>query len=169
MEAVCITGGEPTLGGDDLIAKMKDIKGLGYKIKLDSNGFRPALLRKIVDEGVVDLIAMDIKNSLKKYGMTIGIPNYDTSNVEESIAFLKEGRVPYEFRTTIIDEFHTEEDIEEIGRLIEGSPRYAMQLYIDSEGCIERGFHSVCGEKAHRFLEIMKRYVPSAKLRGYDD
>ncbi len=169
LEAVCITGGEPTLGGDDLLAKMKDIKELGYKIKLDSNGFRPEILRKAVAEGLVDLIAMDIKNSLPKYGKTIGVPGYDTSKVEESIAFLKEGHVPFEFRTTIIDEFHTEEDMEEIGKLIEGSPRYDMQLYIDSEGCIERGFHSVSEEKAHRFLEIMKRYVPNAKLRGYDD
>ena len=168
LEAVCISGGEPTLG-DDLLIKMKEIKELGYKIKLDSNGFRPQVLKKAVEEGLVDLIAMDIKNSLDKYGLTIGIPDFDTKPIEESIAFLKEGHVPYEFRTTIVDEFHTEEDMEAIGKLIAGSPRYYLQLYIDSENCIERGFHSVSEAKAHRFVEILKPLVPNVKLRGSDD
>lgn len=168
LEAVCISGGEPTLG-DDLLIKMKEIKELGYKIKLDSNGFRPQVLKKAVEEGLVDLIAMDIKNSLDKYGLTIGIPDFDTKPIEESIAFLKEGHIPYEFRTTIVDEFHTEEDMEAIGKLIAGSPRYYLQLYIDSENCIERGFHSVSEAKAQRFVEILKPLVPNVKLRGYDD
>ena len=168
LDAVCISGGEPTLG-DDLLIKMKEIKDLGYKIKLDSNGFRPQVLKKAIEEGLVDLIAMDIKNSLDKYGLTIGIPGFDTKPIEESIAFLREGRVPYEFRTTIVDEFHTEEDMAAIGKLIEGSPRYYLQLYIDSENCIERGFHSVSEAKAHRFMEILKPFVPNVKLRGYDD
>lgn len=168
LEAVCISGGEPTLG-DDLLIKMKEIKELGYKIKLDSNGFRPQVLKKAVEEGLVDLIAMDIKNSIDKYGLTIGIPDFDTKPIEESVAFLKEGHVPYEFRTTIVDEFHTEEDMEAIGKLIAGSPRYYLQLYIDSENCIERGFHSVSEAKAQKFVEILKPLVPNVKLRGYDD
>ena len=168
LEAVCITGGEPTLGGDDLLLKMALIKELGYKIKLDSNGFRPEILKKAVEKGLVDFIAMDLKNSKEKYPMTIGLPSFDLSTVEESISFLLKGRVPYEFRTTIIEEFHDEEDILKMREWIDGASRYFLQRYIDSENCIQHGYHAISYEKANHYLSLLQGHFGTVDLRGYD-
>ncbi len=167
LDAVVITGGEPTLM-NDLIEKMQDIKKLGYLIKLDTNGTNPDLLMDLSNLGLVDYIAMDIKNSLPKYGVTSGKPLLDTSKIEESIRFLINGVVDYEFRTTIIDEFHTNLDMERIGQLIEGAKRYYLQHYIDNEYCIERGYHEVAKEKALVFKAIVSKYVAQVSLRGYE-
>ncbi len=167
IDAVVITGGEPTLM-PDLLEKMQEIKRLGYLIKLDSNGTNPDLLMDLVHLNLVDYIAMDIKNSLPKYGVTCGRPLMDTSKIEESIRFLINGVVDYEFRTTIIDEFHTNGDIERIGQMLEGAKRYYLQRYIDSEYCIERGFHEVPKEKALLFKAIANKYIESVSLRGYE-
>lgn len=166
LDAVAITGGEPTLM-PDLVDKMKDIKERGYKIKLDSNGTNPKVLKDLVSFELVDYIAMDIKNSLGKYGVTSGSPMMDTSKIEESISFLIEGNVDYEFRTTLIDEFHTENDMVRIGEMLKGAKRLYLQHYIDSENCIHRGFHEVSKEKAISFREILKNYISDVELRGY--
>lgn len=167
LDAVVITGGEPTLM-PDLLEKMQDIKKFGYKIKLDTNGTNPDLLMDLVNLNLVDYVAMDIKNSLPKYGITSGVPLLDTSKVEESIRFLINGTVDYEFRTTIIDEFHTNNDMERIGMLLEGAKRYYLQHYKDSEYCIERGFHEVKKEKALIFKAILNKYIENVALRGYE-
>ncbi len=167
LDAVVITGGEPTLM-NDLIEKMQDIKKLGYLIKLDTNGTNPDLLMDLSNLGLVDYIAMDIKNSLPKYGVTSGKPLLDTSKIEESIRFLLNGVIDYEFRTTIIDEFHTSLDMERIGQLIEGAKRYYLQRYIDNEYCIEHGYHEVSKEKALVFKAIVSKYVKQVSLRGYE-
>lgn len=167
IDAVVITGGEPTLM-PDLIDKMKEIKSLGYEIKLDTNGTNPALLKELAKLSLVDYIAMDIKNSLPKYGVTIGIPTFNISKIEESIRFLIDGKIDYEFRTTIIDEFHTTTDMERIGQLIEGAKHYYLQRYIDSEYCIEHGFHEIKKEKALAYKAIANKYVGNVSLRGYE-
>ncbi len=166
LDAVCITGGEPTLM-NDLEEKLKDIKSLGYLIKLDSNGSNPEVLRKLVAMSLVDYVAMDIKNSKKRYGETIGLNHYDISPIEESVRFLMESGVNYEFRTTIMEEFHDEASIRELGEWIAGAKRYFLQLYIESEHCITQGHHPIAKEKAEAFLEILKPYLPNAALRGY--
>lgn len=168
LEAVCISGGEPTLG-DDLLSKMAEIKKLGYKIKLDSNGFRPNVLKEAVSKRLIDYVAMDIKNSLARYGETIGVPSFDLAPIKESISFLLSDTVPYEFRTTIIEEFHSEKDIREMAELIRGAKRHFLQLYIDSENCIEHGFHAVSLEKARTFRDILASYVDYVALRGYEE
>lgn len=168
LEGVCISGGEPTLG-DDLLTKMAIIKELGYKIKLDSNGFRPEVLKEVVSKKLVDFVAMDIKNSKEKYGMTIGIPSFDLKGVEESVEFLLSNAVPFEFRTTLIDEFHDEEDMLKIREWIKGAKRYHLQCYIDSENCIEHGFHPVSIEKAKEFASLFEGYVEKVSLRGYEE
>ena len=167
LDAVCITGGEPTMM-DDLLEKMKEIKEMGYKIKLDSNGSRPDVLQEAAFYGFVDYFAMDIKNCKEKYGLTAGVPHLNIAPIEKSVDFIMHSGVAYEFRTTIIQEFHTEEDMKKIGEWIQGAERYALQLYIDSERCIEHGHHAVPKEEAERFLEIVKPYVKKAKLRSYD-
>lgn len=167
LDGVCISGGEPTLM-NDLHEKMVAIKELGYKIKLDSNGSNPEMLKVLIHEGLVDYVAMDIKNSPACYRETIGCPNFDMRPIFESVDLLKLGHIPYEFRTTIIEEFHSEEDMIEIGKWIARAPRYFLQLYVDSEHCIQRGFHAISDQKAHHFLDLLKPYVPNAKLRSYE-
>ena len=138
LDAVCVTGGEPTMM-PDLLEKLTQIKQLGYIIKLDSNGSRPEVLRVAVEQGLVDYVAMDIKNSKEKYAMTVGTSAFKMEDIEESVRFLIDGRIPYEFRTTSILEYHNQHDFEEIGAWLEGAQRYYLQRYIDSENCISHG------------------------------
>lgn len=166
LTGVCITGGEPTLHKDlgDFIARLKSI---GYKVKLDSNGTNPAMLKTLVRDNLLDYVAMDVKNSPARYGETIGIKNYDLSKINESIDFLKSGAVGYEFRTTLIAEYHTAADIEEIGKWINGAEKYFMQAYKETENCIETGLTKVDENTAESFKSIMQKYVKYVALRGY--
>lgn len=168
LDAVCISGGEPTLM-NDLKDKLAFIKGLGYKVKLDSNGSRPNVLKELVDLGLVDYIAMDLKNSKDRYGETIGIKDIDLVPIEESIQFLLSNKVAYEFRTTLTKEFHSEEDVRKMGIWVKGANRYFLQQYVDNENCIEKGLHPIELEQAHKFIDILREYVPNVKLRGYEE
>lgn len=168
LDAVCVSGGEPTLM-DDLEDKLRQIKELGYLIKLDSNGSRPDLLKRFVDEKLVDYIAMDIKNSKARYAETIGLKKFDLAPIEQSVSYLLEGHIPYEFRTTMMEEFHDEESFKEIAIWIKGAKRYFLQRYIDADNCIEHGFHEVPLEKAKAFLELCKEGIPNVALRGYSE
>jgi pyruvate formate lyase activating enzyme len=167
LDAVCVTGGEPTLM-PDLLDKLKDIKAFGYKVKLDTNGYRPDVLKKAVSSGLVDYVAMDIKNSPEKYAKTVGLSAMNIGHIEESASFLIHGSLPYEFRTTVMEEFHTEGDFEKIGAWLEGAKKYFIQMYKDSENCIEHGFHMVSKEKALVFKAILSKSVEYVALRGYD-
>jgi pyruvate formate lyase activating enzyme len=167
LDAVCITGGEPTLM-NDLFDKMRDIKKFGYAIKLDTNGSNPQILKAAVEEGLVDYVAMDIKNSPEKYAITIGTTTFSMAKIKESASFLIKGKIPYEFRTTIIEEYHNEKDFEEIGVWLEGAKRYYLQRYIDSENCISHGLHMVSKEKALIFKAILSKSIEKVSLRGYD-
>ena len=167
LDAVCITGGEPTLM-PDLEEKIRAIKELGYLIKLDTNGCNPAIVAKLIEKGLVDYVAMDIKNCKAKYHVTAGT-NVNLAAIEESVRLLMESGVRYEFRTTAMEEFHGEEDFVEIGKWIAGARRYFLQRYIDSEACIRHNFHEIPLQKAKICVEKIKTYVPDAGLRGYDD
>jgi len=167
LDAVCITGGEPTLM-PDLEDKIRAIRDLGYRIKLDSNGFQPHVLENLIGKGLLDYVAMDIKNCPEKYDLTIGT-HVDLDLIERSIRLLMNSGIGYEFRTTTIEEFHSEEDIEKLARWIQGASRYFLQKYIDSENCIQHYFHAISPQKADRYLQIVRKYVPNAQLRGFDD
>ena len=118
LDGVAITGGEPTLAVG-LAEFLERVRALGYKIKLDTNGTRPDVLRDLVFRGLVDYVAMDIKNSREKYGMTVGFDErYDLSPIEESMAFLVNGDVDFEFRTTVSKTTHTENDVIELAKWI---------------------------------------------------
>ena len=166
LDGVCITGGEPLLTSEtiDFIRKIKEI---GYMVKLDTNGSFPDKLKAIVTEGLVDYVAMDIKNTFDKYGETVGIDGYNTDRVRESVEFLKNGKLPFEFRTTLVKEFHTDEDLEEIGKTLEGCERYFLQKFIDSGNLIGSGLSEIPKERALEMLERVKKYIPNAELRGY--
>ena len=136
LQGVCITGGEPTLQGD-LEDFMREVRGLGYLVKLDTNGYEPDVLEKLLKDGLLDYVAMDIKNCPGKYGMTAGRESLEMDRVTRSVELLKHSGIDYEFRTTVVREFHTTEDIVEIGKWIVGCPVYFLQQYQDSENVIE--------------------------------
>ncbi len=166
LDAVCVSGGEPTLM-PDLKEKIREIKELGYIVKLDSNGWRPDLLKGLIEEKLVDHIAMDIKNSKEKYSATAGV-EVDMSQITQSVDLLMHSGISYEFRTTIIEEFHDEDDIRRIGEWIKGAKMYRLQRFIDGETCIYRGLHPISLDKAEGFIEILKPYIENVDLRGYD-
>ncbi len=167
LDAVCISGGEPTLMGD-LESKLKQIKALGYKIKLDSNGTRPDLIKRFFELGLVDHFAIDIKNSKARYAETIGLKQINLSSIEETVDFLLASDCSYEFRTTLMEEFHDENSIVEIGKWIAGAKRYYLQCYIDSPNCIAHGFHMVSKEKAEKYAKTLRKTINVVELRGYD-
>ncbi|MBO7148561.1 MAG: anaerobic ribonucleoside-triphosphate reductase activating protein [Clostridia bacterium] len=166
LDGVCVSGGEPTLHGDliDFIAKIKEI---GYSVKLDTNGSDPDKLKKLVSEGLVDYVAMDIKNSPSSYVKTCGGVDL-LEKVMESIEFLRSADIKYEFRTTVAHGLHTDSDFHEIGLLIHDAPKYYLQTFKDSGDILAEGMSAASDGDMKRYLNIVKRYVPNAKLRGSD-
>ena len=164
LEGVCVTGGEPTLQPDlpDFLAR---IKAMGYAVKLDTNGYRPGMLRHLVEAGLVDYVAMDIKNSLSRYGETVGIARFDTAPIEESMDYLMEGHIPFEFRTTLVRGLHTPEDIRAMGRRVAGQEAFFLQTFKDSGDLIAGGEAFTPAETA-ALLAILREYVPNAQTRG---
>ncbi|MBO6046856.1 MAG: anaerobic ribonucleoside-triphosphate reductase activating protein [Erysipelotrichaceae bacterium] len=167
LEGICITGGEPLLH-DGLEYYLEQFKAMGYSIKLDTNGSFPDRLKYLVDKGLVDYVAMDIKNAPDQYGTTIGIGNLSLNAIKQSVAYLKEGHVPYEFRTTVVSEYHHEGDIERLAQWIEGAEHYYLQQFEDSERVIKKGLHSCTKAEMLRFKEIASQYVKHVEIRGID-
>lgn len=165
LDGVVFTGGEPLLRRD-IAPVMQKIREMGFKIKLDTNGNHPDRLKELVSSGLVDYVAMDIKNSPEKYGVTIGLPDFDISKVKESVEFLLEGKVPYEFRTTVVRQFHDEESMKAIAGWISGADRYYLQGFVDRETVKFSGLEACSKEQMHSFLEIVKSSVKEADLRG---
>ena len=165
LDGVAITGGEPLLNPDiaDFIRKIRD---MGYAVKLDTNGSSPERLKAIVGEGLVDYVAMDIKNRREKYAETVGLKNLDLSKIEESVEFLKSGAVDYEFRTTVVKQFHTVEDIRAAAEWISGAKRYFLQNFVDSGELI---CEEVCGVDKETMLKMKSAaadFVPQTEIRG---
>ena len=148
------------------ITLITKIREMGFLIKLDTNGNHPDRLIEIVEEGLVDYVAMDIKNSPEKYGETIGIPGFDITKVRKSVGFLLQGKVPYEFRTTIVRQFHDEESMRGIAEWIDGADRYYLQEFVDRETVKYSGLQACSKEQMETFLEIVKTRVKEAELRG---
>jgi len=168
LDGVAITGGEPLLHSDapDFLKKIQD---MGYKIKLDTNGSYPKRLRQIVESGLADRVAMDIKNAPAKYGETVGVPGFDIAPVRESAAFLMEGHVPFEFRTTVVRPLHQEEDFEAIGQWIAGDEPYYLQSFTDSGELIDgSGLGAWDKDTLERFAARVKSYIPNTFLRGIE-
>ncbi len=165
LDGVCITGGEPLLQ-KDIAEFMLKVRGMGYKIKLDTNGSNPQKLRELCEAGLVDYVAMDIKNSNEKYGEAVGLTDFDTTAVEESISYLLSGVVDYEFRTTIVSELHNEQDIENIAVRIKGAKRYFLQNFVDSGDLIGENFSAVEPEKLETMRKIASRYIDIVGVRG---
>ena len=168
LDGVCITGGEPTLQ-KDLADFIRRVKALGYAVKLDTNGTNPDLLAALIDEGLLDYVAMDVKNSKQKYAATVGLADYDLASVEKSVSLLLEGRVDYEFRTTVVAEYHTPADIADIAGWIKGAPRYFIQPFVDSGNLIGSCDGMLSAPDAAILDEMVlaaRAAVPATVLRG---
>lgn len=165
LEAVCISGGEPLLQ-KDLIPFIEKIKNLGFLVKLDTNGYIPTQLKQLVHLKLIDYVAMDLKNSPQKYASTAGISNFNIDKINESISFLLSKAVPYEFRSTIVDDFHSERDMEAMAQWIEGDSTYYLQQFLDSGDVIQQGLQSPNAEKMIHFQTIARKYVPKTECRA---
>ncbi len=165
IDGVCITGGEPLLQ-KDIAEFLQKVKATGLPVKLDTNGSYPQKLRELVEKGLVDYVAMDIKNSREKYAETIGLSDYDLSKVEESVEFLLSGAVDYEFRTTVVREFHTQEDILNIANWISDAKRYFLQGFVDSGNLIGSGMSAYRPQEMVEICTKAQEIVPNTVLRG---
>jgi len=165
LDGVCISGGEPLLH-DDLQDFIGDVKEMGFLIKLDTNGSIPNELKELMSSGMIDYVAMDIKNTPEKYALTVGLPDFDISSVEESVDILMSSPISYEFRTTVVREFHNADDLISIARWISGAEKYYLQGFINSTEVLKSGLHGYSNEEMHRFLDKVKELLPAAELRG---
>ncbi len=165
LDGVAITGGEPLMQ-KDIYEFIKRIKDEGFAVKLDTNGTYPDKLKAIVNDNLVDYVAMDVKSGKTGYPQCVGIGNYDLSKVSESIDFLKQGKVDYEFRTTVAKGLHTDADIEELGQWLTGAKRHFLQAFKDSGDLIGFGLESFSKAEMYHMLDIMKKYVPDSNVRG---
>ncbi len=167
LEGVCITGGEPTLQ-PELEQFIRRVRELGYLVKLDTNGYRPQVLRRLLAEGLLDYVAMDIKASREHYAMACGLPRVDLDLIEQSVELLNNSSIPCEFRTTAVKGIHTVEEFTSIGRWLQGGKAYFLQNYADSEQVMERGFAGFEKERLEEMRERVAAYIPQATLRGVD-
>ena len=173
LDGVCITGGEPTVQ-KDLPELLRAIKALGYPVKLDTNGSDPTMLKALVSEGLVDYVAMDIKNHREKYGITVGIPDLPMDKIEESMAFLLEGTVDYEFRTTVVRELHEEKDFQNMARWIMSlssenrAKRLFLQKFVDRDSVLCPGHTPPKDCEMESFLAAISICTGSAQIRGIE-
>lgn len=166
IDAVVVSGGEPTLM-PDLKEKIIKLKELGFLVKLDTNGTNPNIIKDLYESKLIDYVAMDIKNSEEKYPLTAGTKSIDIEKIKESISYLINSGIDYEFRTTLIDEFHTMEDIQQMAELIKGAKKMYLQKFVERESCIQKGLHEVDVVKAKEFQKELSKTIQNVYLRGY--
>jgi len=165
LDGVAITGGEPLLR-DEIFDFIKKIRSMDFLVKLDTNGSFPERLEKIINEGLADYIAMDIKNSRENYGKAIGIENYDTSRIEKSVSLLMNNKIPYEFRTTVVKGIHEEKDFESIGQWLDGAENLFLQTFKDSGNILTEGMDGFGKNDEERFAEILRKHIKTVEIRG---
>ena len=171
LDGVCVSGGEPTLtpGLRDLLAAIKE---LGFAVKLDTNGSRPKVLKDLVAEGLVDYVAMDIKNGPSRYAQTCGVSKVDLAAVEESAVFLMSGAVASEFRTTVVTPFHDEASIAEMGRWLyelggnKPVKKLFLQPFVDRDTVVFSGLSAPESTQMAAFTELLSPFVLDVTVRG---
>lgn len=165
IDGVCISGGEPLLQ-KDIVLFMKIIKDKGYKIKLDTNGSKPLVLKKLIEKNLVDYVAMDVKNSYPNYDKTSGLDNMNIDNIKQSIQILKNSNIDYEFRTTVVKELHSFDKIREICEYLGPNVKYYIQNYRDCETVLVRGFHGFEKAELLKIKDKLNKDYPNVKVRG---
>jgi len=170
LDGVAVTGGEPCLHRE-LPAFLRKVREMGFGTKLDTNGHHPELLSEILEEGLADYVAMDIKNSPEKYMKTCGLEQegaVDLEKIRESIRLIMEKAPDYEFRTTVVAEFHEASDFEEMGKMIAGAKNYFLQSFTDRDTVPFEGFHAPDPSDLGSYAEIMRKYVENVQVRGVE-
>ena len=166
LEGVCVTGGEPLIE-KDIEAFLRRLRGLGYAVKLDTNGTLPQALARVLQQGLADYVAMDIKNCPARYAQTAGLSVFDTGLIEKSLNLLKESGIDFELRTTVVKELHTVQDIEALARWIAPyTSRYYLQSFIDSGHTIQKGLHACSPQELDQMLKAAQSWISGAQLRG---
>ena len=167
LSGICITGGEPTLQ-KDLIEFIKKVRSLGYKIKLDTNGYRPQTISELLNKNLLNYIAMDIKAGYSNYANVCGVSNLNIETIKESISMIENSGIDYEFRTTIVKELHTEQDFQEISEMLSPKSSYYIQSFKDSGNILTPGLSSCDMDTLNYYLSIVKEKIPNSSLRGID-
>ncbi|MEG1963887.1 MAG: anaerobic ribonucleoside-triphosphate reductase activating protein [Clostridia bacterium] len=167
LDGLCISGGEPLLQ-NDLKQFITKVKALGYAVKIDTNGFMPTQLKQLIEENLVDYVAMDIKNCLAKYPQTVGKAQMQTENILKSIEILKNSGIDYEFRTTLVKEFHNYDDMEQIGKLIAGEKHYYLQNFEESGDILQDGLHGFEPKELNEFKKIAEKYASIVDIRNIE-
>ena len=145
------------------------MRDLGYRVKLDTNGQLPTVLSSLLSAGLVDYVAMDIKNCRERYGETIGVRDFRTDAIETSVGLLMGGSIPYEFRTTVCKELHDTASMTLIGQWIAGARHYYLQPYRESDQVMHKGiFHAPERETLIAWKELLNKTIPSVDIRGMD-
>jgi len=165
LEGVCLTGAECLMSGglEQFILKIKAIKD--YKIKLDTNGAYPDALKQLLDKGLVDYVAMDIKGSLENY-LKIARVNINIDAIKKSIDIIKTHAPDYEFRTTLIKEYHSKAEFFSMLDLIKGAKRYALQEYIKSENVRAKDLTAFSKEETDEYAGLAKEYIKEVLIRN---
>lgn len=167
LSAVVVSGGEPTISSD-LEEFLVKIKNMGYRIKLDTNGIKVDFVISLLERNIVDYIAMDIKNSLDMYPKTVGLKSVNTNSITKLISYLISHKYGYEFRTTLIGNFHTKESIEDMSLMLKGAKRLFLQKFEMSDNVPDRSLYPVEKENALEFKRILEKTIECVSLRGYD-
>lgn len=165
LEGVCVTGGEPLLSAN-LPAFLARVRELGFSTKLDTNGFSPDRLAALLEQGLIDYVAMDIKSSPQGYAKACGLSKVDMQPIRNSIDLLRDGGIEYEFRTTVVKGIHSEADIVDAARLVEGASQYFLQQYVDPGTLGDSGLSAFSAQEMRRFAELAKPYVKNIGIRG---
>ena len=165
LSGICITGGEPTLQSD-LAEFIKKVRLLGYKIKLDTNGYHPEIIADLLNKNLLNYIAMDIKAGYSNYSKVCGIPKVNMDTIMKSISIIENSGINYEFRTTVVKELHSEQDFEEISKMISSKSPYYIQSFKDSGNILTPGLSSCDIDTLNAYLSIMKKKISCSSLRG---
>ena len=165
ISGVCISGGEPTLY-KELPAFIKKIRSFDLKVKLDTNGYNPDMLSFLISNDLLDMVSMDIKGSKDLYPKITGVEALDISRIEKSVEILKQSSIIVEFRTTIVDNFFTEENIHSIGEWLGDTKAYCLQSFENSASVLQPGLLSPSDATMNAYLNIAKKYNSSAFIRG---
>ena len=171
LEGVCITGGEPTLH-PELPALLREVRALGYAVKLDTNGYRPEILEAVLDQGLVDYVAMDLKNGPESYGETVGLAQVELAKIRQSIRLLMDSPVDFELRTTVVNPLHSGETITSMANWLlettngKPNPRLFVQPFVDRDTVPVGGFSAPTGAELEQFCRILGPCAERVELRG---
>lgn len=180
LDGVCITGGEPTLQ-PDLEDFIRGVRGLGYLVKLDTNGYRPEVLERLLEEGLLDYVAMDVKASKDNYARAVGLEsNFSIEPIERSVEILKNSSIDYEFRTTVVKGLHAVEEFDEIGRWLSGCRAYYLQGFQENENVLAvklgkpesvaegNRFESFSRGDMEQMAALAGKYIEKVIIRGVE-